>query len=66
MIANKLKQFFTSCWLSIVSPAPNGSTSTPKTRPAFLGASIAGQLKVADREAMRENLANKYGITEIE
>lgn len=66
MIANRLKQFFTSCWLSIASLAPNGSTSTPKTRPAFLGASIAGQLKEVDRAAMKENLTNKYGITEIE
>nr|WP_287253189.1 hypothetical protein [Mesorhizobium sp.] len=66
MIGNKLRQFFTSCWLAIVSPAPSGSTYTLKMQPVCYGGSIAGLLATADREAMKEALTNKYGIREIE
>ncbi|MER8385238.1 hypothetical protein NKG95_28985 [Mesorhizobium sp. M1423] len=66
MIANKLRQFFTSCWLAIASPAQNGSTYTQKMLPVCYGGSIAGLLQTADREAMKEALTNKYGIREID
>jgi hypothetical protein len=66
MIANKLRRFFTSCWLAIASPAPNGSTYIQTMQPVCYGGSIAGRLKEIDRKAMQEVLTNKYGIREID
>lgn len=66
MIGKKLKQFFTSCWLAIASPAPNGSTYTQTMQPACYGGSIAGLLDKADRDAMKEALTDKYGIRDID
>jgi hypothetical protein len=66
MIGNKLKQFFTSCWLAIASPAPSGSSYIQTMQPVCYGGSIAGLLQKADREAMQEVLTNKYGIREID
>jgi hypothetical protein len=66
MIGNKLKQFFTSCWLAIASPAPSGSSYIQTMQPVCYGGSIAGQLKWADRKAMTEALTDKYGIRQID
>lgn len=66
MIANRLRQFFTSCWLAIASPAQNGSSYIQTMQPVCYGGSIAGLLQKADRDAMQEVLTNKYGIREID
>ncbi|MER8591846.1 hypothetical protein NKH33_09620 [Mesorhizobium sp. M1182] len=64
MIASKLRQFFTSCWMAIASPAPNGSSYILTMRPACYGGSIAGSLREIDRKAMSKLLADKYGIVD--
>lgn len=66
MIANKLRSFFTACWLAIAYPAPNGSFSIQTTRPGCYGGSIAGLIDKIDRDAMQKSLTSKYGIREIE
>nr|WP_246696119.1 hypothetical protein [Mesorhizobium sp. SARCC-RB16n] len=66
MIANKLKQFFTSCWLAIASPAPSGSSYIQTMQPVCYGGSIAGLLQKADRDAMQAALTDKYGIRQID
>ncbi|MER8422489.1 hypothetical protein NKH01_02020 [Mesorhizobium sp. M1403] len=62
MIGNRLRQFFTSCWLAIAYPAPSGSSYTQTMLPACYGGSIAGRLREIDRKAMSKLLADKYGI----
>lgn len=66
MTANRLRQFFTSCWLAIASPAQSGSTYTQTMQPVCYGGSIAGLLGKADRDAMTAALTDKYGIRQID
>lgn len=66
MIAKTLREFFTACWIAIVSPAPSGSAYTQKTQPVCYGGSIAGQLAKADRDALQAHLTATYGIREID
>ncbi|WP_245438024.1 hypothetical protein [Mesorhizobium sp. WSM4312] len=66
MIGNKLKQFFTSCWLAIASPAQSGSSYIQTMQPVCYGGSIAGLLRKADRDAMQAALTDKYGIRQID
>ena len=62
MTGNKLRQFFTSCWLAIASPAQSGSSYTQTMQPACYGGSIAGKLRDLDQKAMNKLMADKYGI----
>ena len=62
MTGNKLRQFFTSYWLAIASPAPSGSSYIQTMQPACYGGSIAGMLRWADQRAMNNLLRDKYGI----
>ncbi|WP_245491698.1 hypothetical protein [Mesorhizobium sp. M7A.F.Ca.CA.004.02.1.1] len=62
MIANRLRHFFTSCWLAIASPAPSGSSYIQTMQPVCYGGSIAGMLRWTDQQAMNKVLHDKYGI----
>lgn len=66
MTANKLRAFFTSCWLAIAYPEQSGSTYTQRMQPVCYGGSIAGLLDKPDRDAMTAHLTDKYGIREID
>jgi len=62
MIASKLRQFFTSCWVAFAYPAPSGSSYIQTMQPVCYGGSIAGMLGWADQQAMNKVLHDKYGI----
>ena len=66
MIGRKLRQFYTSCSMVIASPGPSGSAYTMKKPQVCFGPSLAGMLSKRDREAMQQNLTDKYGIRQIE
>lgn len=66
MIANKLRQFCTAFSMATAYPEPSGSTYILRKPLVCYGPSLAGMLERKDREAMRQNLTDKYGITQIE
>lgn len=63
----KLKQLFIALWLALSWPeSASGTRSTLKTPPHCCVGSIDVPLSTPDREAMQENLTDKYGIRQIE
>jgi hypothetical protein len=66
MIASKLRQFYTAFSMVTAYPEPSGSRYIQRKPLVSYGPSLAGMLQPKDREAMRQNLTDKYGITQIE
>nr|WP_234895728.1 hypothetical protein [Sinorhizobium medicae] len=66
MIANKLRQFCTAFSMATAYPEPSGSAYTQRKPLVCYGPSLAGMLPQKDRDAMVQNLTDKYGITQIE
>lgn len=63
----KLRQLFIALWLALSSPrSVNGTRYILRTPQVFCVGSTNEPLSGRDREAMQENLTNKYGISQIE